>query len=105
MKNRIHIPAETPQDLLNDLRNLVVEAEKMAASSVTEHSAEAFEAVQARFEAARERLSSLYEGGRKKVLAGAHAADETIRENPYQAMAIAAGVGVLVGVLVGRRTR
>ena len=105
MKNRIHTPAETPQDLLNDLRNLVVEAEKMAASSVTEHSAEAFEAVRARFEAAQERLSSLYEGGRKKVVAGAHIADETIRENPYQALAIAAGVGILVGVLVGRRTK
>ena len=105
MKNRAHTPAETPEDLLNDLRNLVIEAEKMAASSVSEHSAEAFEAVRARFEAAQERLSGLYEGGRKKVEAGAHYADEAIRENPYQALAIAAGVGVLVGLLVGRSTK
>ena len=105
MKNRIHTPAETPQDLLNDLRNLVVEAEKMAASSVTEHSQEALDAVRARFEAAQERLSTLYEGGRKKVMAGAQFTDEAIRENPYQALAIAAGVGLLVGVLVGRRAK
>jgi ElaB/YqjD/DUF883 family membrane-anchored ribosome-binding protein len=105
MKNRIHTPAQTPQELLTDLRNLVVEAEKMVASSVTEHSQDALDAVRARFEAAQEGLSGLYSGTRKKVMAGAHYADDTIREKPYQALAIAIGIGLLVGVFAGRKSK
>ena len=105
MKNRTHIPAQTPQELLTDLRNLVVEAERMAADSVTNHSREAFDAVRERFGSAQSRLSDLYDGTKKKVTAGAHYTDEAIRERPYQALAIAAGVAALVGILVGRRSR
>jgi len=42
---------------------------------------------------------------KKKVVAGAKYTDSTIRENPYRALAIAAGVGLLVGVLLGRRSQ
>jgi ElaB/YqjD/DUF883 family membrane-anchored ribosome-binding protein len=105
MKNRTHIPAETPEELLNDLRHLVVEAEKMMETSVSEHSHEAMEAMRARFTAAQERLSDLYDGTKKKVAAGVRSADEAIRENPYQSLAIAAGVGVVIGLLVSRRSK
>jgi len=40
---------------------------------------------------------------RDKAVAGAKAADQTVRENPYQAIAIGVGVGVVVGYLMGRR--
>lgn len=105
MKNRTHTPAQTPQELLTDLRNLVVEAERMAANSVAEHSQDAFDAIRERFSSAQTRLSDLYDGTRKKVTAGAQYTDEAIREKPYQALAIAAGVAVLIGVLLGRRSR
>jgi ElaB/YqjD/DUF883 family membrane-anchored ribosome-binding protein len=35
----------------------------------------------------------------EQTSAAAKAADKTIRENPYQALGVAFGVGVLVGVL------
>ena len=105
MKNRTHPPAETPEELLSDLRTLVVEAEKMLEDTVSEHSQEALDAVRARFEAAQERLGRLYEGTKKKVAGGARCTDEAIREHPYQSLAIALGVGMLVGVLVGRRSK
>ena len=105
MKNRTHTPAQTPQELLTDLRNLVVETEKMAADSVTEHSREAIDAIRERFEATQERLSDLYEGTKKRVTAGARYTDDVIHEKPYQAIGIAVGVVVLIGLLVGRRTR
>jgi ElaB/YqjD/DUF883 family membrane-anchored ribosome-binding protein len=105
MKNQTDSAAQTPQDLLDDLRTLVAEAEKMLGDSVTEHSADAMSALRARFEATQERLGELYAGARKKVVAGAKCTDEAIRENPYQALAIAAGVGLLVGVLLGRRSK
>ncbi len=94
----------TPADLLNDLRTLVVEAEKMLESSVTEGSGDAIAALRTRYEAAQERLGVLYAGAKKNVVAGAKYTDETIRANPYQSIALAAGVGLLIGVLIGRRT-
>lgn len=105
MKNRNHKPAQTPQELMIDLRNLVVETEKMAANSVSEYSQDAFNAVRDRYESAQERLSSLYDGTKKKVAAGAHYTDEVIHEKPYHALAIAAGVAVVIGLLLGRRSR
>jgi ElaB/YqjD/DUF883 family membrane-anchored ribosome-binding protein len=59
---------------------------------------------------ARKRLAAALERGREiagnvrdKAVAGAKVADQTIRENPYQAIAIGVGVGALVGFLVARR--
>lgn len=104
MKNNSETTAQTPKDLLNDLHTLVAEAEKMMGDSLTEHTVDAVDALRSRFEAAQERMGELYTSARKKVVAGAKCTDETIRENPYQSIAIAAGVGLLVGVLLGRRS-
>ena len=104
MKNN-HETAQTPKDLLNDLHTLVAEAEKMMGDSVSEHTADAVGALRERFDAAQERMSEFYAGAKKKVVAGAHYTDETIRANPYQSLAVAAGVGLLVGVLLGRRSK
>jgi ElaB/YqjD/DUF883 family membrane-anchored ribosome-binding protein len=103
MKNRNATSAQTPKELLNDLHALVADAEKMMSETVSEHTDDAISAMRTRFEAAQERLGELYEGARTKVAAGAKYTDETIRANPYQSIAIAAGVGLLVGVLLGRR--
>ena len=104
MKNRNASESPTAADLLNDLRSLVVEAEKLLESSVTEQTGEAMTALRARYDAAQERLGDLCASARKNVVAGAKYTDETIRANPYQSIAIAAGVGLLVGVLLGRRS-
>ena len=96
--------AQSPQDLLKDLRTLVSDAEKMMGESLSEHSADALGAMRDRYEAAQERLGELYDGAKKKVVAGAKCTDTAIRENPYQAIAIAAGVALVVGVLLGRRS-
>jgi ElaB/YqjD/DUF883 family membrane-anchored ribosome-binding protein len=59
---------------------------------------------------ARERLATALENAgdiagriRKKAVAGAKAADEAVREHPYQAIAIGVGVGLIVGFLLGSR--
>lgn len=105
MTHRNAHATKTAEELLEDLRTLVSDAEAMLSNSVKEHSAEAVEALSARFEAIKESLGGTYERARKKVSAGAHYADETIRENPYQSIAIAAGVGVLVGILLARSSK
>ncbi len=97
--------AQTPKDLLHDLQTLVAEAEKMMGDSLSEHTADAVSALRTRYDAAHERMGELYDGAKKRVVAGAKCTDEAIRENPYQSIAIAAGVGLLVGVLLGRRSK
>jgi ElaB/YqjD/DUF883 family membrane-anchored ribosome-binding protein len=59
---------------------------------------------------ARKRLAAALENAkhiaanvRDKAVAGAKVADQTVRENPYQAIAIGVGVGAVMGYLVARR--
>jgi ElaB/YqjD/DUF883 family membrane-anchored ribosome-binding protein len=59
---------------------------------------------------ARKRLAAALESAkhiaanvRDKAVAGAKVADQTVRENPYQAIAIGVGVGAIIGYLVARR--
>ncbi len=105
MKTRTITPAQTPEELLQDLRNVVSEAEKMLAAPVTEVSEQAISALRTRLGNAQERLADLYQGAKQKVIAGAKYTDETIRTHPYQSLAVALGVGVLLGVVLGRRSK
>jgi ElaB/YqjD/DUF883 family membrane-anchored ribosome-binding protein len=95
--------AHTPKELLAELKTLVAEAETMLADSLSEHTSEAIGNLRDRFTAAQERFSDMYDSTKKKVVAGAKYTDSTIRENPYQSIAVALGVGVLLGFVFGRR--
>jgi ElaB/YqjD/DUF883 family membrane-anchored ribosome-binding protein len=95
--------AHTPKELLAELKTLVAEAETMMGDSLSEHTADAISNLRDRFSAAHERFSEMYDNTKKKVVAGAKYTDSTIRENPYQSIAVALGIGVLLGLVVGRR--
>ncbi|HEX2855719.1 MAG TPA: hypothetical protein VHO24_20960 [Opitutaceae bacterium] len=105
MKNNKTSTAQSPKDMLEELRSLVADAEKMVGDSLTEHSDDAVSALRERYEAAQERLADVYSTAKRKVTDGAKYTDEAIRENPYQSIAIAVGVGLLAGVLLGRRSK
>jgi|CZKI01.1.fsa_nt_gi ElaB/YqjD/DUF883 family membrane-anchored ribosome-binding protein len=97
---------QTPETFISDVRTLVTEAQKLLDASDSSEGAgngEAGSALRERFEAAQERFAELYATAKKRVVAGGKYADETIRANPYQSVALAAGVGLLIGLLVGRR--
>ena len=104
MKNRNESPAQTPQDLLDDLHALVAEAEKMVSSGARELSGgtDLLGALRSRFDSAKEHFADLYSTAKKKVTAGAKSTDETIRANPYQSLAAALGAGLVLGLLLGR---
>ena len=55
-----------------------------------------------KLEGAIERAKDLCERLQDQTTAAAKATDKTIREHPYQAIGIAFGVGLLIGVLVSR---
>lgn len=97
--------AQSPQEILEELRSLVADAEKMVGESVGETSSEVMGALRQRYAAAQERLGDAYRSARRKVVDGARYTDETIRENPYQSIAVAVGVGLIAGVLLGRSTK
>ena len=59
---------------------------------------------------ARQRLTAALDTSREawakvqdKACQGAHAADEVVRKNPYQAIGVAFGIGAVLGVLFARR--
>ena len=60
-------------------------------------------AARKRLAAALERAKEIAGCVRDKAVAGAKVADQTIRENPYQAIAIGVGVGAILGYLAARR--
>ena len=105
MKNKQQTAAPSPKELLTELQGLVVEAQSMVVDAVSENSAEALEHLRERFSAAQERFVALCDQTKEKVLAGAKYTDTRIRDNPYQSVAIALGVGVIVGLLATRRGR
>jgi ElaB/YqjD/DUF883 family membrane-anchored ribosome-binding protein len=105
MKNSQHASNDATDTFLSDLRALVTEAEKLLDESPEGASTGIGSALRARFDAAQERFTDLYAGARKQVIAGGKYTDKAIRENPYQSLAIAAGLGLLIGVLLGRRSK
>jgi ElaB/YqjD/DUF883 family membrane-anchored ribosome-binding protein len=72
---------------------------KATAGDLSEKAKEARSRLAAALESAKETCETLQE----KAMAGAKATDRAIREHPYQSIGIAFGVGLLIGVLAGRR--
>jgi ElaB/YqjD/DUF883 family membrane-anchored ribosome-binding protein len=68
----------------------------------TEHGDGEEGALRAKLEAATEKAKEVCNRLQDQTAAAAKATDKTIREHPYQAIGIAFGVGLLIGVLVAR---
>jgi ElaB/YqjD/DUF883 family membrane-anchored ribosome-binding protein len=89
-----------------DLQNLARDAEdllKATAGDVSEKAREARSRLSAALERAKATCSHLQESTIASAKAAAKKADVTIREHPYESIGVAFGVGLLIGVLVGRR--
>jgi ElaB/YqjD/DUF883 family membrane-anchored ribosome-binding protein len=94
------------EKLMEDLRRVVVDVEglvKATAGQAGEKLGEARAKAEDTLRAARARLSSLEESAREKAVEAAGEADRLVRDNPWQAVGIAAGVAFLLGILVSRR--
>lgn len=92
--------------LVQDLRILVTDAEelvKATAAETGEHIRDARLRLQDRLHAARTRLADAERALVEKSKAAAQATDRFAHENPWKVAGIAAGVGLLLGLLIGRR--
>lgn len=91
--------------LLQDLRSVVSGAEELlraTASQTGEKVSAARERIEENLADAKERLVIAERALREKTKEAATATDEYVRDNPWQAVGIAAGVGMLIGMLISR---
>jgi ElaB/YqjD/DUF883 family membrane-anchored ribosome-binding protein len=89
-------------DIQESAANLAEDAQALLAATA--------DAAETKVIEARKRLSAALERGKKawgqvqdSAIAQAKAADEVIRDHPYQAIGIAFGVGALIGLFLARR--
>ena len=90
------------QAISNDVSQLADDARALMAATADVAGEKVVEA-RKRLAAALESGKEIYGRVRAKAVEGAKAADQTVRENPYQAIAIGVGVGALIGYLIARR--
>jgi ElaB/YqjD/DUF883 family membrane-anchored ribosome-binding protein len=94
--------------VLDDLRELVRDSEALLKATAGDVSVKAMEA-RARLAAALERARSAGSELQRQTAAAARAAatktDALVREHPYESIGVAFGVGLLIGLLIGRKPR
>ena len=90
------------QETENDLGSLAEDARALMAATADVAGEKVGEA-RKRLAAALESGKRIYGRVKEKAVDSAKAADQTVRENPYQAMAVALGVGAVIGYLIARR--
>ena len=90
------------QAVTNDIGQLAEDARALMAATADVAGEKVGEA-RKRLAAALDRAKEIGGCVRDKAVAGAEAADQTIRENPYQAIAVGVGVGAILGFMLARR--
>lgn len=92
--------------LVTDLRSVIHDAEellKMTASDVGAEATELRERVRLRLLHAKDSLHSLQDAAVERARAAGHQADDYVHEHPWTSIGVAAGFGLLIGLLIGRR--
>lgn len=90
---------------MQDLQLVVSDAEELlraTAGQAGEKVSAARERIQDSLSAAKVRLADAEEAMLEKTRQAARATDEYVHENPWRAVGIAAGVGLVVGMLISR---
>ncbi len=93
------------EKLAQDLRTVVADAEDLlraTADQAGEKAASLRERAQANLAQAKARLVEVEHAVVERTKVAAQATDDYVHENPWQSVGIAAAVGVLVGMLIGR---
>lgn len=92
--------------LVGDLRTVIGDAEellKLTAGEASEGAAELRENLRLKLLKAKDALARMQETAITRAKEAGHAADDYVHENPWRSIGIAAGVGLVVGLLIGRR--
>lgn len=90
------------EKIVTDLKTLSRDAEALMDATAGQAGEKATE-LRKRLSAALESAKATCHRVEEKAIASAKVADQKIREHPYESIGVAFGIGLLIGVLVGRR--
>lgn len=91
---------------MSDIKTVLNDAEellKQAASTTGERAAELRESALARLKQAKEKAADVQVVVVEKGKKAARVTDDYVHEHPWQALGIAAGIGLLAGLLINRK--
>jgi ElaB/YqjD/DUF883 family membrane-anchored ribosome-binding protein len=92
--------------LVKDFTEVLTEADallKQATKESGEKASDLRAQVETKLRAAKLKLMDMQDDAMDRAKATARATDEYVRDNPWQALGVAAALGVLVGLLMSRR--
>ncbi|PXW99537.1 ElaB/YqjD/DUF883 family membrane-anchored ribosome-binding protein [Sphaerotilus hippei] len=92
--------------LLSELRMVVADAEdllKVTADDASDEMSALRSRVQSRLKDAKAQIVQIQEAALARAKEASKATDAYVHENPWKSIGVAAGVGLLVGMLIGRR--
>ncbi len=99
-------PTATRDKLMADLRVVIADAEELlslTAGQAGDKVADLRARMQARMAQAQDELAHLQTAAVGQAREAAKATDHFVHERPWTAVGIAAGVGLIAGLLIGRR--
>ncbi len=94
------------EQIVSDMKSSIADAEDMlheTADQVGDKFAKLRARIQDHLKGAKARLADAEDALLHKTRAAARATDDYVHESPWTAIGIAAGVGVLIGLALGRR--
>jgi ElaB/YqjD/DUF883 family membrane-anchored ribosome-binding protein len=100
------IETVTTAKLMEDVQTVVRDAEallKATAAQTGEKVQEARARTEESLRTAKARLAEMQDDAMKRAGVLADEAEEYVRENPWQSVGVAAGIGLLLGLLMTRR--
>jgi ElaB/YqjD/DUF883 family membrane-anchored ribosome-binding protein len=92
--------------LMSDLQLVIADAEAllhMTADQASDSATEVRGRIQSRLQDARDQLTELQDATVARVKAVGNATDEFVHENPWKSIGVAAGIGLVIGLLISRR--
>jgi ElaB/YqjD/DUF883 family membrane-anchored ribosome-binding protein len=98
--------AQSKDELMREFRNLIRDGESLLRSTTNvsgDALAQAREQFRTRLEEARTRISEASRVAAERGRQAAAATDDYVHANPWAVIGAAAGIGVLLGILVSRR--
>ncbi len=104
--NAIDKTSQSREKLMADLRIVFRDTEELLANTghtATEGFKVAKEKLEASLRTAKEEFIRVEETVLEKTKEVAHATDNYVRENPWQAVGISAAIGLVMGLLISRK--
>ncbi len=106
MTNHVQNTTVTKEQLIQDFKVVIADAEALIRATANQ-GGEAVANLRVKAEesvaAAKEKLAEAQDALIEKGRIAAKATDDYVHEKPWHAVGIAAGIGLVVGLLIGRR--